>query len=69
MVVSTAEIEHLESDSSIAPFGDMLASDCKALIVVRPSLDCSTVPASSLLGIVKPDKGVTLALASSSEAP
>ena len=65
VVVSTAEIEHSESESIITHLGFILASLCIALTVVLAILDSNTVPDNSLLGTVYPFSGVTLALAQS----
>ena len=62
---STMEMVHLESISRDTDWGFMDSSHWRALTEDLACLDIKTHPDSSLLGIVKPDSGVTWALAQS----
>ena len=56
-------MEHSLSERRMAPMGVMVCSMDRALDTDRANLEESTRPESSLLGIVRPDSGVTFDLA------
>ena len=56
-------MEHSLSLRRMAPVGFMLSTMDMALLTVRVSLEDSNKPQSSLRGIVRPERGVTLDLA------